>query len=236
MRKKTELITKELLIALFAVLLVMSNIFASRIIKTGINVFDVPLTLPGGILLYPFTFLCTDILGERYGKKISDDCVWIGFICQIGVVVFEGVSFLLPSISQEVNESYRIVFGQGMAFVVASIVSYLISQSCDVYVFHKIRNHFVNKESYHGQGRWIWNNCSTILSQLLDTVVFSLVGFGIGMGWLYSHETRVQMVGLMTGQYVCKVALAVLDTPVFYLLTMRKKDDIDCNSNAKSTS
>lgn len=224
------------MIGLFSVSLVMSNALASRIIKTPFTILGISLTLPGGIFLYPVTFLCTDVLGERYGKNVSNECVRIGLICQIAVALVEKIVFLFPTIDPNVNETYKTIFSQGSFFILASLTSYLVSQSCDVYIFHKIRDSFVLKGNYHGQGRWIWNNCSTILSQLLDTIIFSLVGFGIGMGWFCHHDTQLQMIGMIIGQYMCKVILALLDTPIFYILTMGEDNAFDCNHNERTSS
>ena len=68
--------------------------------------------------------------------------------------------------------------------------------------------------------RWIWNNVSTMTSQIIDTALFISIGFGIGLGM-----GGLELIGIMIGQYCIKFCLALLDTPIFYLLTRTRKED-----------
>lgn len=128
----------------------------------------------------------------------------------------------LPPVDSDVDIAYQTVFAQSIPIVIGSLVSYVISQSLDVYVFHKIRNHFIAKNRYFRKHRWIWNNVSTLTSQLFDTIIFSFISFGVGLGWLFDPAMRYQLLGLCVGQYICKAVLALLDTPLFYLFTWKR--------------
>lgn len=68
-------------------------------------------------------------------------------------------------------------------------------------------------------GRWLWNNGSTITSQIWDTVIYAVISFGFGLGWVHTHEGRMQLIGIIIGQYLLKACLALLDTPFFYFFT-----------------
>ena len=63
---------------------------------------------------------------------------------------------------------------------------------------------------------------STLTSQLFDTIIFSFISFGVGLGWLFDPAMRYQLLGLCVGQYICKAVLALLDTPLFYLFTWKR--------------
>lgn len=217
-----EMKKQTLLVSVFVVALILSNICASRVIYTGVVIAGVELTLPGGIFFYPITFLCTDVIGELWGKKQADDCVKVGLICQLLVLISSKIIMMFPAVDMAVDEAYRVVMEQNYIVTIGAITSYLISQSWDVFVFHKIRGYFVGVENYEGKHRWIWNNASTLTSQFLDTIIFTFIGFGIGFGWLFDPQMRYQMIGLCVGQYICKAFLAILDTPFFYLLTRKK--------------
>ena len=78
------------------------------------------------------------------------------------------------------------------------------------------------REQGTNKNRWIWNNISTATSQMIDTALFTTLSFGIGLGWLADQEMRKTLAAMVVGQYVYKLLLAVLDTPVFYLLTKNK--------------
>ena len=213
---------KNIYTSIFVLALVLSNICASRLIYTGVNLGGIDITLPGGIIMYPITFLCTDIIGEKYGKKESNACVLTGLLCQIFVICISKFFLWLPPVDSDVDIAYQTVFAQSIPIMIGSLVSYVISQSLDVYVFHKIRNHFIAKTRYFRKHRWIWNNVSTLTSQLFDTIIFSFISFGVGLGWLFDPAMRYQLLGLCVGQYICKAVLALLDTPLFYLFTWKR--------------
>ena len=88
-------------------------------------------------------------------------------------------------------------------------------------MFHLIRDKYIAKHGSTRGGRWLWNNGSTITSQLWDTVIYALISFGLGCGWLFSPTGRTQLVGIIIGQYLLKACLALLDTPFFYFFTRR---------------
>ena len=69
--------------------------------------------------------------------------------------------------------------------------------------------------------RWIWNNVSTGTSQIIDTVIYALVAFGIGMGWLFQEGGLSLLLSIILGQYLLKLCLAIIDTPFFYYFTRR---------------
>jgi uncharacterized integral membrane protein (TIGR00697 family) len=86
--------------------------------------------------------------------------------------------------------------------MIASLTAYLFSQYHDVWAFHFWRG--VTGERF----LWLRNNASTIVSQLLDSVVFITVAFyGV-----------MPLMPLILGQWVVKVGIAVLDTPLVYLV------------------
>lgn len=71
-------------------------------------------------------------------------------------------------------------------------------------------------------GRWIWNNGSTCTSQIIDTFIYAFISFGLGLGWAFTPEGRMNLIGMMIGQYLLKACLALADTPFFYFFTRRE--------------
>lgn len=84
---------------------------------------------------------------------------------------------------------------------------------------HAIRDRYIAKHGSTKGGRWLWNNGSTITSQIWDTVIYAVISFGFGLGWVHTHEGRMQLIGIIIGQYLLKACLALLDTPFFYFFT-----------------
>ncbi len=194
-----------LLNAVFMLGLILSNLFGGKLIGLcGIVV-------PGAVITYPLTFLSTDIIGEVWGKKEADGCVRIGVIVQILFLALGYLSLMIPAQPQSagLQESLAVVLGQGLRMTSASMGAFVVSQSLDVYIFHKL------KDRYDGRYKWLRNNGSTMVSQLFDTVIFITIAF---------YGVVDDIVLMVLAQYVVKLALALSDTPFFYLFTRRKVD------------
>lgn len=221
--KKTEN-NLRLLGVLFAVSLVIANVVTGKLIETGIPLFGATITIPGAALCYAITFLITDIVGEIWGKKEANEIVKFGFIAQVLATVLIMITQYLPAVDPAMQKSYTMLLGQNIVFVIGSLVAYLISQSWDVMIFHRIREKAIKKYGYN-KNRWIWNNASTMTSQILDTVIFIGIAFGLGFGWLFDSSMWPTLGAMMIGQYLIKFIIAILDTPFFYLLTRGEKND-----------
>lgn len=222
--KKTEK-NLSLLYVLFVTFLVTANAMASKVFNTGLSLpGGIPITLTVGAICYPFTFLITDIIGEVWGKKESQKAVLYGFICQIVSTLFIIIARYLPAVDDGVQGAYVTMLGQNWVFVIASLTAFLISQSWDVFIFHKIRNAYINKHGTTRGGRWIWNNASTMTSQLFDSAIYVAIAFGLGFGWFFNKDMHGTLIAMIIGQYVVKVVIAALDTPFFYLFTNKKKN------------
>lgn len=207
----------RLLTVIFVVSLIISNVVTGKLVATGLYFNEIQMVLPGAMVCYALTFLMTDVIGEIWGKQQANECVKLGFIAQLTALVLVQLTKYLPAYDNSMQEAYNMVLGQGWLYVLASLLAYYTAQSWDVFIFHKIRNRFNGNPKL----RWIWNNLSTLTSQMIDTIIFITIAFGIGMGWIFDH---LSMLGLMMlGQYLFKAILAILDTPFFYLMTRRKE-------------
>lgn len=203
---------------LFAVALVVSNMIAAKTITTGFRLFESEVLVPSAVICYFLTFLMTDVVGEIWGKKEASLIVAWGFVCQVFACALIAIAQFLPASNPDMQLAYDLLLGQNLVFVVASLAAYTTSQSWDVFVFHKIRNYVLGRNKGKSW-RWVWNNASTMTSQAIDTVMYIAIAFGLGMGWLFDAAMLPTLFAMMIGQYICKLILAALDTPVFYLLT-----------------
>lgn len=205
--------------AIFVISIVIANVVGCKVIDTGIDLFGLHLTLSGGAITYAFTFLCTDIISENYGKAEAKAAVKRGFICQLFAIVLIILTQWCPPVDETIQSAYVTLLGQSPVFVLGSLCAYLASQSWDVHVFHKIRDHFNAKPSL----RWIWNNLSTGTSQIIDTAIYASIAFGFGLRWFFQPGGIRNLIGIMVGQYLLKLCLAIFDTPFFYLFTRKEK-------------
>lgn len=219
MRKTTENLL--LIHVIFVISIVVANIVGCKVIDLNTTLFGIPLSLSGGAITYAFTFLCTDIIGEVWGKSEAKKAVKYGFIGQVFAIALIVLTQYTPTLDTEMQAAYEKLLGQSPMFVLGSLCAYACSQTWDVWIFHKVRNYFEAKPSL----RWIWNNISTATSQIIDTVIYALIAFGIGMGWLFDSDKWGLLLGIVIGQYFLKLCLAVIDTPFFYYFTRQPKKE-----------
>lgn len=174
-----------------------------QVIKT-ISLFGMTATL--GNIVYATSFLVTDILSENYGRRDAQRAVFIGFFALIVMTVMMNLALVFtPHASDFAHESLKTIFGFMPRIVAGSLAAYLISQLHDVYAFHFWKRLLPQKRFL-----WVRNNASTMVSQLLDSVVFCSIAF-IGV-----FERAVFWQILVT-TYLLKWIVAALDTPFVYL-------------------
>ena len=164
-----------------------------------------------GVIFYSSIFFATDLLSEKYGRAEANRAVMIGFCVSCIIVLMLSLALLfqpsnLPetaAFSKEIHEAFATLLDFTPRFVFGSLLAYLISQSFDVWCFHAI------KRRTNGRHLWLRNNLSTMASQTIDTLIYSLV-----VWWgVVDLATAIQL-GLV--KYVFKLAIAALDTPFIY--------------------
>lgn len=192
---------RELFIGLYATLTVVATIIAVKLVQVG------PFIAPAGVIAYSATFLLTDVADEVWGKKFGYKIVMSGFLANlIAVSVIALAVHWQPAPFQDgdFQQMFASILGTVPRIFFASIIAYLISQNHDVWAFHYW------KEKTGGKYLWLRNNASTIISQLLDTVIFITLAF-------YGTVPSSVLLQMIFGQYTLKVIIALLDTPFVYL-------------------
>lgn len=194
-----------LLAGLFIAALIVCNLIANRFVAVdlGFKVFVVS----AGILPYPVTFLVTDVLSEIYGKRRANQVVWIGFVVSLFVlgVLWLGMQFPAVPGSRIDDAEYFEMFGNSWRIVFASMTAYLVAQLVDIRLFHFWRR------LTDGRHLWLRNNASTIVSQLVDTVLVVCVLFAGDPQW-----PTERIVGAIVDGWLFKTLVALADTPWFY--------------------
>lgn len=164
------------------------------------------LSTTAGNVLYASTFLVTDILSEKYGKKAATRAVAYSFsIMILWLLGSQLILMFTPNANDYINESLMVVFGLVPRITIASLVGFICSQTIDVNLYH-----FIWKKTGDTKAKlWLRNNGSTLISQAIDTVIFTTIAF-----W-GTYPTNVFFSILIT-TYLFKVIVAVLDTPFIY--------------------
>lgn len=207
-----------ILLAMFLTSLIVCNMITSKFIE--VDLYFKIFVLPAGILPYPITFLVTDLLSEIYGRKKANLAVFSGFVALVFTVfiVFLGQQFDAIDSSLVSNEDYNKVFGNSTRAIVASMIAYLSAQFVDVRLYH------FWKRLTNGKHLWLRNNASTVLSQLLDSVLVIMVLF-------YGKEDFSVLSVWILNAWLFKVICALFDTPILYALVYWLRNTFSIKEN-----
>ena len=174
-----------------------------QVVKT-VEIFGFIATL--GNIVYATSFLVTDILSENYGKKDASKAVGIGFFALISMTVLMQFALkFVPHESDFAQESMTVIFGIMPRIAVGSLAAYALSQLHDVWAYNRLKSKRPGKKFI-----WLRNNASTMVSQLIDSVVFTLIAFA-GV-----FELPV-LVEILLTTYFFKWIVAAADTPFIYM-------------------
>ena len=220
-----------ILSGIFLGTLALLNILGiSRFLDMSFELFgiNIPVIIAIGVLPYPVTFICTDLISELYGEKKARDMVWVGVILNAWVIFLLWLGGVLPGFEAidpksglpELDDAGRLpVFFEirELAFgaVTASMIAYMAAQFCDVRLFH------FWKKLTGGRHLWLRNNASTMTSQMVDTTAVILITH------YYAHALPVnpdepiagQLLTFILSGYVFKLLVAALDTiPVYFFV------------------
>ena len=199
----------------------LTSLVLANIIGTTKFVIVLGLTVPAGVLAYPFTFLATDLICELYGKKRAQSLVWVGFSMNFFMLGLMMLGHYLKDASgiSGATSTFESVYEFMIGNVIASIIAYLIAQSVDVKLFH------FWKTLTKGKHLWLRNNLSTVVSQLADTTaIMTILYLANNLG--ASIQSIGDLVGLIFASYMFKVLVALFDTPLFYLGVSLLKDKV----------
>lgn len=187
---------------------VVATILANIEVLLLVNAFGVEMTL--GNVLFASTFLITDILSENHGRKDANRAVIISTLCSVFFVLISQMWLLYtPSENDWANGAFHTIFSSTPRIVCASLVVYLISQLTDVWLYHKWWAWCKKRFGDESKGLWIRNNGSTMISQLLNTMLYTLFAFY----GTYSFHT---LVSIFASSYVIYIITSLLDTPFVY--------------------
>ncbi len=165
------------------------------------------LSTTAGNVLYASTFLVTDILSEKYGKKEAHKAVMYSFsVMLLWLLGTQLILLFTPNANDYINDSLKVVFGLVPRITIASLVGFICSQNIDVVLYH-----FIWKKTGDNKSKlWLRNNGSTLISQLIDTVIFAFLAF------FGTYPTNV-FISILVTTYLFKAIVALVDTPFIYI-------------------
>lgn len=182
----------------------IATVLANIQVTKTVELFGMTATL--GNAMYASIFLATDILSEMHGKKAAGQAVLLGLVAMLStVLVMTMTLWFVPSADDFAHESLKTLFGFMPRVVAGSLAAYAVSQLFDVTCYHWIRERLPQRRHL-----WVRNNVSTILSQALDTLIFTTIAF-VGV---FPAEVFWSIV---VTTFLLKLLAALCDTPFLYL-------------------
>jgi hypothetical protein len=182
----------------------ISVIVANIQVTKTVNLFGLEATL--GNIVYASGFLVTDILSECFSKEASKKAIGIGFFSLISMTLLMQLAIMFnPAASDFVQDSLVTVFSVMPRIMIASLIAYFISNHHDIIAYEFWKRKFPSTKMI-----WLRNNASTFVSQLIDSIIFTLIAF-------YGVFEMNVLLQIILSTYLLKWIVAILDTPFIYI-------------------
>ena len=195
----------DLLIQVFVVVLLVSNLVGPKIVAVG------RFPISGAQLLFPITYIFGDIFTEVYGYAASRRAIWTGFFASALLAVMALIAVALPPApGWPHQEAFATVFQFVPRMVVASLLAYWAGEFSNAFVMAKLK--------LWSQGRHLWMRTigSTAVGQAVDTIIVMLVAFG--------GSLDISLIAALIGSsYLGKVLYEAAATPLTYAVVNRLK-------------
>jgi uncharacterized integral membrane protein (TIGR00697 family) len=201
----------DLILALFASILLISNLGAVKLIAFG------PIITDGGAILFPLAYIFGDVLTEVYGFRYARRAIWTGFaVMLLAVFAFTVVRYAPIADGGITQGNYDAVLGFFPRIVLASLIAYLTGEFLNSIVLAKL------KVRMGGRKLWVRLIGSTIVGEFFDTLIFGLIAFG---GILHFHD---MVVYLLIG-WGFKTGVEVVMLPVTYrvIAFLKHREGVD---------
>lgn len=189
------------LVVLFTSCLIISNILANRMIQVG------SLSMDAGNLLFPVTYILSDVFSEVYGYKWSRRVTWwaaamnLLFACLISLVN------VLPAPEYFEPLHFKLALGSSFRIVVASLVSYVVGDLVNDIVFRRMKCGQNGMKGFTGRAL-----VSSIFGQIVDSTLFVSIAF-------YGTMSTGELIGMISLNVVVKVAYEIIVLPATYKVT-----------------
>jgi hypothetical protein len=196
---------------LFIACLLTANVIATKLVTVG------GLILPAGLIVFPLSYVVGDVLAEVYGYAAVRRIIWLGFACNLVMVVAIWLAGRLPPAPFWQHQgAFDEVLGQTPRILAASFLAYLGGSFVNIYVLARLK--------VATGGRWLWTRTigSTIAGQGLDSAVFVVLA--------YLGVVPLMALGrVILSQWLVKVAYEAAVTPLTYAVVgwLKEREGLD---------
>ena len=201
----------DLLLAVFIVVLLISNLVGQKLCAIG------PFVISGGQLLFPLTYIFGDVFTEVYGYAASRRAIWLGFIANALLAIMGLITVWLPPAPGWHNQdAFATVFYQIPRLIIASLIAFWCGEFANSYTLARMK-------LWTG-GRMLWTRTvgSTVVGQFVDTVILVIIGFG-------GTAPPLTLATLAASAYLGKVIYEVVATPATYAVVgfLKRSEGLD---------
>jgi queuosine precursor transporter len=198
------------LIQTFVVILLISNLIASKLVPIG------PLTVSAAQMLFPITYIFGDIFTEVYGYSASRKAIWRGFYSSILMAAIGLFAIWLPSAPEFHNQqAFETIFGVVPRIVAGSLLAFWFGEFANSYTLARLK--LLTK------GKYLWTRTvgSTVVGQAVDTVIV--------VSFIYYDQPLALILKVIVSGYIIKVTYEVLATPLTYAVVnfLKRQEGID---------
>ena len=195
----------DIVTGLFVAVLLISNVASTKIIALG------PFSFDGGTVLFPLSYIFGDILTEVYGYQRSRRVIWTGLVSNLLMAGFFSLIGWLPADPEWIHqEAYQVILLYTPRIIAASTVAYFLGEFANSYILSKMK--------ITSGGRHLWQRAlgSTVVGQLLDTGVFTVIAF-------YGTFSNALLLSIFISNYLFKLGLEVVNMPLTYIVVNKLK-------------
>ncbi|MBQ0084389.1 MAG: queuosine precursor transporter [Clostridiales bacterium] len=192
------------LYAYIAVSTVLANIEVLLLVRA----FGITQTL--GNVLFAAIYLCTDILSENEGKKSAQKGVVIGLLSSVFMLVASFLWLSFEPQNPDTFAAFKTIFSATPRVIAASLAAYAVSQSLDVFLYHRFWKITEQKSGSRRRFLWLRNNAATLISQIINAVLFNFAAF-------YGIYDLKTLLVITLSSYLIYIVTSILDTPFVYI-------------------
>ena len=204
---------KLVIIAALAVtVLLVSNVIAAK----PLSLFDLPFEFLGStgfvvsvaVICFPLSYIISDILTEVYGFRVARGVIWLGFACNLVMVIFFWLGGIIPgAVFWENQDAYQAILGTTTWILMGSFAAYLVGEFANAMVMVVLKNRTA------GRHLWLRTISSTFVGQGVDSVMFYGIAFGISGLWPAMDVFRAMILA-----WIAKTVYEIIATPLTYLV------------------
>ena len=204
---------KLVIIAALAItVLLVSNVIAAK----PLSLFDLPFEFLGStgfvvsvaVICFPLSYIISDILTEVYGFRVARGVIWLGFACNLVMVIFFWLGGLIPgAVFWENQDAYQAILGTTGWVLMGSFAAYLVGEFANAMVMVILKNRTA------GRHLWLRTISSTFVGQGVDSVMFYGIAFGISGLWPAMDVFRAMILA-----WIAKTLYEIIATPLTYLV------------------